>query len=348
MILDLILGSVALVCISFAYALIIPGIERKVHARIQNRYGPPLTTPGFWNVLKAFFKQKVTPNSPNPRFYYMFLTIGLLEVPFIVLFSNPIWWGVLGFGTVFAIMGLMKVEEVDYLFIGSFSKSIMSLGMPFPDIVKGAKPAQDRRYFEEISVTRALKMITISSFPVYLALFVPFAVAGSLQIQDVVNMQNPLFSPLSQIPLNSLPQMLSFLKPFAFTLPGVICTIVYFIGYNILTNARPFDIIKSKVDVMEGPMMEYASKWRAVYYVFTGLLSFTLSSIFITIFLGIPLALNAPPMLLLHLLLIPILPILSAILRAFSPVLTFKQIIPISSTASVMAFIALALTLLKF
>ena len=348
MIQDFVFGSIAAIAIAFAYATILPGIERKIHARIQNRYGPPVTTPGLWNILKFFSKANVKSNSPSPRLYYLFILIGLLEVPFIVLFTNPLWWGVLGFGSVFAIMGLLKVEEVDYLFIGSFSKSMMSLGMPFPDLVKGSKPSESRRYFEEISVTRALKMITLGSFPVYLALFVPFALAGSVAISDVVAMQNPAYRETGVPGSQDAWALISAIRPFAFTLPGIICAFVYFIGYGILSNTRPFDIIKPKIDVMEGPMLEYAAFWRGIYYTFTGLLSFTLSSLFITIFIGIPMSIGQPVFLASHLLLIPVIPMLFAIVRAFSPVFTFKQIYPVSAAASALAFIALALSLVRF
>ncbi|MCX6695426.1 MAG: NADH-quinone oxidoreductase subunit H [Candidatus Altiarchaeota archaeon] len=345
---DLLLDSFTVLAIAFAFAVFLPGIERKVQARIQRRYGPPVTTPGLWNIAKAFFKQNVTPNSPNPLMYQLFVLVSITSVSLILLISNPLWWGFLGFSSVFAVMGLFKVEEVVYLFMGSFSKSIMSLKMPFPDLIKGAKESDVRRFFEEISAARSLKMITLGSFPIYVALFVPFAAAGSLFIPNVVILQNPLVVLSGTISLESIMVLLSMWTPFLLTVPGIICAVVYFIGYNILTNTRPFDIIKPKIDVIEGPVMEYASVWRGFYVFFTGLLSFTLSSLFITVFLGIPLLLSNQTILFAHLLLIPILPILSATLKAFSPVFTFKQILPISMASSALAFIALALTYAGF
>ncbi|MFH1403583.1 MAG: NADH-quinone oxidoreductase subunit H [Candidatus Altiarchaeota archaeon] len=322
---SVIAGSVMTMVVGIAYATIIPGVERKIHARIQRRYGPPITTPGFWNILKFMFKRGVRINSPNAVVYYASLIVSMLCISLVLLFSTPYWWGILGFSSILGVVGLLKVEEASYVSMGSFSRSVMSAGMSCGDRAKHASfSGVPSRYFEEVGASRALKMITLGSFPFYIALFVPFVMAKSVSIPDVLSLDAPAIV----------------------SLPGIIAAAVYFIGFNILTNNRPFDIIKPKVDIIEGPLMEYAASWRGMYYLFSGLLSFTLSSLFVTIFAGIPLDFMSPGLLLPHLFLVIMLPACSAVMRAFSPVFTFKQIYKVSFASTLVGLIALLLTVL--
>ncbi len=315
--------SAAALCVAYAYAALILGIERKIQARIQRRQGPPVLTPGFWSMMKFTHKRTVRPDSPSPGLYWLTLIAGFLATSFILLYTTPPWSGILGFATYLGLAGLLKVEEATYLFMGSLSQSVMSKSMPFPDTVSGGKKQGMRSFFEEHSAVRSLKMITLGSFPFYLALALPFLAAGSLSISEVVGN-----------------------KPVLFSLSGVIGAFVYFVGYNILSNNRPFDIIKPKVDVIEGPYMEYAGKWRALAYEMRGLIMFVLSSVFVSLYLGIPMSFENPITLAEHLLLALVLPIFAAVLRAFSPVLTFRQIYPIASSLTFLGFLALVLNYL--
>lgn len=319
-----VVGSIGSLAVAVAYALFIPGIERKVHARIQQRVGPPISTPGLWNILKFSYKRRVKPHSPNPGVYHLLVVFMLAVVAATLLVSTPTWWGILGFSTLLGLAGLLKLEEVSYVVMGFFSRSVMSVGMPWADLATyaGFRDAP-RKHFEEVGAMRALKMITLGSFPFYAALSLPFIVAGSLDLSDVVALEEPVILSLS----------------------GLLSAFVYFIGYNMLTNNRPFDIIKPKVDVIEGPLMEYAAIWRGIYYLSSALLSFTLSSVFVALYLGIPFDVTATGSLPAHLALVALLPVSSAVLRAFSPVFTFKQVYSVSLSATILGFTAIVLAM---
>ena len=56
----------------------------------------------------------------------------------------------------------------------------------------------------------------------------------------------------------------------------------------VLLNEYPFSILKAKADVIEGPLLEYASKYRAYVYISRGFLIFVLATVFTTLFLGMP------------------------------------------------------------
>jgi energy-converting hydrogenase B subunit O len=309
--------------VAFFVGLWLPGIERKfVHARIQQRIGPPISSPGFMAPLKFFFKETIIPNSPLPRLYNALPLVGLLSIFFILLFLIPEMYFLGALTSVIAIVGLLKVEEVVYVFMGSLSRSIMSLRMPFPDIVKGAKHHDvPRSFLEDLSAMRAFRLIAFGSFPIYIALFVPVAMAGSIFLSDIVAYQQTQ-------------------GPILFTLAGALGAIVFFIGYMILLNEYPFAILKTKADVIEGPYMEYASKYRSYIYITRGFLMFTLGSMFSVLFLGLP-----PNILswsiLVNIAVALIFPIFMAIFSAFAPIFTFKQFYPVAAGVSLLGVLAI-------
>jgi energy-converting hydrogenase B subunit O len=234
----------------------------------------------------------------------------------------PQLYFLVAFASVVALVGLLKVEEILYMFMGSLSKSVLSIRMPFPDLVKGAKHRDvPRSFVEELSSMRAFRLIAFGSFPIYIAIFVPVAMAGSIFLNDIVAYQQ-------------------LHGPVLFTLGGILGAIVFFVGFMILLNEYPFAILKTKADVIEGPLLEYASKYRAYVYISRGLLIFVLSSIFATLFLGLP------PTILSWTILINIVvtlafTIIMAIVSAFSPIFTYKQFYPVVAGVSILGVLAI-------
>lgn len=317
------LAVIGTLIVAFFVSLWLPGIERKfVHARIQQRIGPPLSSPGFMAPIKFFFKETIIPNSPMPRLYNVLPLIALLSIFLILLFTIPQMYFLGALTTVIALVGLLKIEEVIYMFMGVLSQSILSKRMPFPDVIKGSKhPNAKRSFLEELSSLRAFRLIAFGSFPIYISIFIPVAMVKSLYISQIVLYQQ----------LNG---------PILFTVAGIIGTIVYFIGSMILLNEYPFAILKTKADVIEGPIMEYASKYRAYVYITRGFLIFVLASLYVTLFVGIPPnILN--PLFLVTLATAIIYPVLIAILSAFSPIFTFKQFYPVVAGVSILGILGI-------
>ena len=61
--------SIIILAIAILVGSVLPGFERKIQARIQQRIGPPILTPGFWTLFKFAYKRKTEPNSPMPSLY---------------------------------------------------------------------------------------------------------------------------------------------------------------------------------------------------------------------------------------------------------------------------------------
>ena len=328
MILMAIITAAITVAVCLAISTLFPGIERKyIHARIQQRIGPPVTSPGIMAPIKFFYKKNVEPSSPLPGLY-KFLPILCLIVILAILFAlTPQAYYLPAFSSLIAIIGLLKVEEIAYVLMGALSKSVMSVRMPFPDLVKGAVHLDKTRSFiEDISARRSLRMITYGSFPLYLALFGPVTQARSIFLQDIVSYQHVH-------------------GPYLFTISGAIAAVVFFIGYMILLNEYPFSFIKAKADVIEGPYMEYAANSRAIVFISRGFLMFVLGSLFSVLFIGIP-----PNILswgiLVNIGIGLIFVFMMGIFSAFTPVFTNRQLLPTVLGTSLLGVLAIVLGLL--
>ncbi len=323
-----VLALILTVLVCFVISSLLPGIERKyVHARIQQRIGPLVIAPGIMAPLKFMFKENVEISSPVPRLYKALPIICFIAVLCVFITLTPQAYKIPALSSLVAIVGFLKVEEICYVLMGALSKSVMSLRMPFPDIVKGAAHLNAQRSFvEDISSKRSLRMITYGSFPLYLALFAPVTAARSIFLGDIVAYQQ-------------------IHGPFLFTVSGAIAAVVFFIGYMIILNEYPFTIIKAKSDVIEGPYMEYAAKYRSIVYLTRGFFMFVLGCVFSVLFIGIPPSIFSWGILV-NIVVALIFVVMMGILSAFSPVFTNRQLLPTILGTTLLGILAIALGLL--
>ena len=323
-----IIAVILTVLVCFVISTLLPGIERKyIHARIQQRIGPIVIAPGIMAPIKFMFKENVKVSSPVPGLYKALPIICFIVVLCILIALTPQAYAIPALSSLVAIVGFLKVEEICYVLMGALSKSVMSVRMPFPDQIKGAAHEKSNRSFiEDISARRSLRMITYGSFPLYLALFAPITAARSIFLQDIVTYQH----------VNG---------PFLFTVAGGIAAIVFFIGYMIILNEYPFSIIKAKSDVIEGPYMEYAAKYRAIVYLTRGFFMFVLGAIFSVLFIGVP-----PTILswgiVVNIIVALIFVFMMGIFSAFAPVFTNRQLLPTILGATLLGILAVVLGLL--
>ena len=327
-IIDSVLAVIITILVCFVISTLLPGIERKyIHARIQQRIGPPVTSPGIMAPIKFMFKENVEVSSPVPGLYKALPIICFIVVLCVLIALTPQAYMVPALASLVAIVGFLKVEEICYVLMGALSKSVMSVKMPFPDQIKGAVHQNTTRSFiEDISAKRSLRMITYGSFPLYLALFAPVTAARSIFLQDIVAYQQ-------------------IHGPFLFTVAGGIAAIVFFIGYMIILNEYPFSIIKAKCDVIEGPYMEYAAKYRAVVYLTRGFFMFVLGAVFSVLFIGIPPNIFSWGILV-NIVVSLIFVFMMGIFSAFSPVFTNRQLLPTILGATLLGILSIVLGLL--
>lgn len=323
-----ILTSIGYVIGAFIIAGIVclwlPGIEKKSEARIQQRLGPQLTSPGIYTTLKFFFKEVLKPSATLPNVYNKLplCTFIVVVVLFLILVPQVmVAWG--PYASLVAVVGLLKLEEVMYVFMSSFSKSFLSKDMPFPDNAKGGKHLNAHKsYFEEVSANRALKLISYGSLPFYIALFVPAVMSGSINLIDIVAVQQ-------------------LTGPFLFTLPGILGTIVFFIGFLIILNSNPFAYLEGHSDVIQGPLLEYVAKYRAIYTMAHALLIFVGACVYSTLFLGIPPVFGLE--MIVPIIVSIILTMAAAVVSALSPLFTNNEFYPTVIATSLIAVVAILL-----
>ena len=327
-IINSVIAVVLTVLVCFIISTLLPGIERKyIHARIQQRIGPPVTSPGIMAPIKFMFKENVEVSSPVPGLYKALPIICFLVVLCVLIALTPEAYKIPALSSLVAIVGFLKVEEICYVLMGALSKSVMSVRMPFPDNVKGGAHLNATKSFvEDISSKRSLRMITYGSFPLYLALFAPVTAARSIFLSDIVSYQQ-------------------IHGPILFTISGAIAAIVFFIGYMIILNEYPFSIIKAKSDVIEGPYMEYAAKYRAVVVVTRGFFMFVLGAIFSVLFIGIPPTIFSWGILV-NILVALIFVFMMGIFSAFSPVFTNRQLLTTILGTTLLGILAIVVGLL--
>lgn len=323
-----VLAVVLTVIVCFVISTLLPGIERKyIHARIQQRIGPIVIAPGIMAPLKFMFKENVEIASPVPRLYKILPILCFIVVLCVLIALTPQAYQIPALASLVAIVGFLKVEEICYVLMGALSKSVMSLRMPFPDLAKGGAHLNAQRSFvEDISAKRSLRMITYGSFPLYLALFAPVTAARSIFLKDIVTYQQVH-------------------GPFLFTVAGGIAAIVFFIGYMIILNEYPFSFIKAKCDVIEGPYMEYAAKYRSIVYLTRGFFMFVLGCVFSVLFIGIPPSVMSWGILV-NIAVALIFVFMMGILSAFSPVFTNRQLLPTIIGATLLGVLSIVLGLL--
>ncbi|WP_407393303.1 respiratory chain complex I subunit 1 family protein [Methanobrevibacter sp.] len=323
-----ILAVILTVLVCFIISTLLPGIERKyIHARIQQRIGPMVIAPGIMAPLKFIFKENVEISSPVPKLYKILPILCFIVVLCVFIALTPEAYSIPALSSLVAIVGFLKVEEICYVLMGALSKSVMSVRMPFPDRAKGAAHENAPLSFvEDISSRRSLRMITYGSFPLYLALFAPITAARSIFLQDIVAYQQAN-------------------GPFLFTVAGGIAAIVFFIGYMIILNEYPFSIIKAKSDVIEGPYMEYAAKYRAIVYLTRGFFMFVLGCVFSVLFIGVPPIIFSMGILV-NIAVALIFVFMMGIMSAFSPVFTNRQLLPTILGATLLGVLSIVLGLL--
>jgi energy-converting hydrogenase B subunit O len=326
--LNSVVAVILTVLVCFVISTFLPGIERKyVHARIQQRIGPAVIAPGIMAPIKFMFKENVEISSPVPKLYKILPILCFIVVLCVLIALTPQAYKIPALASLVAIVGFLKVEEICYVLMGALSKSVMSVRMPFPDRVKGAAHLKaPLSFIEDISARRSLRMITYGSFPLYLALFAPVTAARSIFLQDIVAFQQAN-------------------GPFLFTVSGAIAAIVFFIGYMIILNEYPFSIIKAKSDVIEGPYMEYAAKYRAVVFITRGFFMFVLGAVFSVLFLGIPPNIFSWGILV-NIIVALIFVLMMGIFSAFSPVFTNRQLLPTILGATLLGILSIVVGLL--
>jgi ech hydrogenase subunit B len=142
---------------------VVAGIDRKITARLQGRYGPPILQP-FYDVLKLIGKEKMIVNLWQILCAYVYLVAAVLTVVLLALKSDLLLvFFVLAVGGVFLVIGALAAQS------------------PYSQI--GAQ-------------RELIQMLTYE--PLLILVFVSiYLVTGSYKISEILKFPEPLLIPLA-------------------------------------------------------------------------------------------------------------------------------------------------------
>ncbi len=263
---------VSLIKVVIALAVLLTGVayttlaERKVVARIQNRWGPSRVGPfGIWQPLcdglKFIFKEDLTPPYANKPLYLLApvlsLTVALTSIavipigPWVTIGSvhTPLQIADVNIGLL-VILGLTSIGVYGIALAGWSSNSKYSM--------LGSLRASAQMVSYEIALGLSLIGVLIYS--------------GSFSLRDIVMAQQGTF-------LGFIPKWNIFTGQF-------IAFFIYVMAAYAETNRIPFDLAEAETELVAGYHTEYSSMKFAMFFMAEYANMFTVACLATVLFLG--------------------------------------------------------------
>lgn len=245
-------GAVLIAFVSIFIALFFRGIDRKIAARLQGRYGPPVLQP-FWDVVKLMGKENIIPRQAVSWLFNGAPIFGLVTT-ITILFYLP--YGPLKpvfgpYGDVILILYLLIIPALSMV-VGGFSS-----GSPYATI--GAQ--------------REMVMMMSYEFPLALSIvgigwgISSFYHGGALFSLSTIS-ANPLWGHMGPFGVTGLFLLL-------FTLLSVLPAEL---------SKIPFDAPEAETELAEGILVEYSGRNLAMFYLTDALKSFIVPALVILLF----------------------------------------------------------------
>jgi NADH-quinone oxidoreductase subunit H len=268
--------QVALVVVVF-HALLLSAAgmvwaERKVAARLQQRFGPTMAGPAgllqpFADVFKLFFKEELRPKAADAVLFYI--------APCISATTAFLAFCVVPFGPPTTFFGLLKeplplyVADVPVAMLVVFA--VASMGV-YGIVLAGW--SSNSKYSLLGGLRSSAQMISYE-LSYGLALAAVLLVANSLSLQQVVNAQAGYWH-LFGIPV--APRWLLFVQPIGFFI---------FMAAGIAeTNRAPFDFPEAEQELVAGYHTEYSSMSFALFFLAEYVNMVTVSAVATNLYLG--------------------------------------------------------------
>jgi len=226
-------------------------LERKILARMQNRFGPNRV--GIYGLaqpladgLKMLIKEDVVPRSADPLLHV--LAPILVVIPAILLFA------VMPFGRNMVAVDL-HVGLLYMLAISSVSSYAIFMG-----------GWSSHSKFSLLGAMRAVAQIISYEVPSVLSVVVVIMVTGTLSLVGIVEAQADQW--------------------FVFTPWGFVGAVIFFLSGIAEVNRTPFDMPEAESELVAGFHTEYSGMKFALWYMGEFLGAFAISAFTATLFLG--------------------------------------------------------------
>ena len=249
--LQLVLIIAAIAAIAPAIMLYLTWLERKIIARMQNRFGPNRV--GIYGLLqplsdglKMLIKEDIVPEGAD-RLLHLLAPI-LAVVPAILLFA------VLPFGRNMIAVDL-NVGLLYFLAISSISSYAIFMG-----------GWASRSKFSALGAMRAVAQIISYEVPSVLSVVVVIMVTGTLSMAGIVEAQGAQW--------------------FICTPWGFVGALILFLSGIAEVNRTPFDMPEAESEIVAGFHTEYSGMKFALWYMAEFLEAFAICAFTVTLFLG--------------------------------------------------------------
>ena len=231
-------------------SLLFEGLDRKLHARLQNRIGPPITQP-FYDFFKLFGKERIIPENASASIF----TIAPILAVICAIIGALIPF----------ISTLFRVN-----FVGDLILVIYLLFMPSLMIMIGG--AASGNPFATIGFSRTITMLLSYEVPFVLSIgLIVFKTGFSVTSYNIIAAQEIAGMPLAFSHLS----MAFAAAAFLFCIP-------------IVVGALPFDLSEAKTEIAHGSLIEYSGPYLALMKMSKSVLAFAMSFLAATLFFNIP------------------------------------------------------------
>jgi formate hydrogenlyase subunit 4 len=257
-ILQKIIGGTLIALLSIVIGLVFKGIDRKIHARMQGRIGPPIWQP-FWDLRKLMIKDSMVPENAVVWLFNAAPLIGLAAT-ITILFYLPI--GGLtpiaeGTGDLVLILYLMTLPAV-MMVLGGFAS-----GSPFAII--GAQ--------------REMVMMMSYEFPLA-AVIVTVAWKLNAALGPILQVEGLKVFSLSTIAAYPVWSLVGFVGGMGM----FICLAVMLIVTPAELSKVPFDAPDAHEELSGGVLVEYSGRNLALYYLMEAAKTVAVTSLTVAIF----------------------------------------------------------------
>ncbi|NPV75830.1 MAG: NADH-quinone oxidoreductase subunit NuoH [Anaerolineae bacterium] len=223
-------------------------IERKIVARVQDRFGPNRVGPwgifqSFADLIKIFTKEMITPTGSDWLPYNLapVLAVSAVLTVWAVLPFTVTFYGVnLSVGVLFVI-ALGAVGEMGIILAGWGSNNKYAL----------------------LAAFRAIAQLISYGVPLAITMLIPVMFSGSMALNDIVLAQDVWYI---------------FLAP--------LVALIFFVTNLAEIGRAPFDLVEAESELVSGFNVEYSGLKFGMFYVAEFLHALTVSLIFATLFLG--------------------------------------------------------------
>lgn len=237
----------------FAISLLFEGVDRKIHARMQKRIGPPIIQP-FYDFIKLLNKERIIPATASLRIFPVLpafaATASILSST--ILFAN-IMSGTNFGGDLIVVFYLLTMSSILIMLGGSSS------GNPY-----GA-----------IGFSRKMSMLIAYEVPLFLSISSIFLKINSISHYNIV-----------------LAQTTSG-KMLAFSFPSMIASaIAFLLCIPAAADVVPFDVSEAKTEIIHGPLIEFGGPYLALFKLAKSASNLAFTFLAVTTFFYLPALFN--------------------------------------------------------